>query len=306
MPFANKRLIRRVVIAGAALSSLASPTTASAQPSPTRFTIVDEGTAGRQDIVLIPGLTSSRAVWASEASRLKPNYRLHLVQVNGFGDQPAGVNATSSDLLPSVVDQLHGYITAKKMHPIVIGHSLGGLLALMLAKKYPQDVSKLVIVDALPFVGLMFGPQATVENVGPAAKAMHDGMLNQKPEQREAMEKRTSEMLALSADGRQRVVADGLASDPHVAAEANLEDFQTDIRADLASISTPTLVLYAFDPTLIFPNGMRPTQAMADTITSSAYRTMPNVKLARVDNSRHFIMFDQPEVFAKQIEAFIR
>ena len=152
----------------------------------------------------------------------------------------------------------------------------------------------------------MFGPQATVENVGPAAKAMHDGMLNQKPDRRKAMEERTAETLSLSADGRQRVVADGLASDPQVTADATSADFQTDLRPDLAAIRTPALVLYAFDPTLTFPNGMKPTRAMADTITSNAYKTMPNVKLIRVDNSRHFIMFDQPQTFADQVETFIR
>lgn len=284
----------------------ALPAVAQSQAEPTRFTVVDQGPRSGPDVILIPGLTSSRAVWDAEAARLKGNYRLHLVQVNGFGNQPAGVNATPGDLLPAIVDQLHDYIAARNMHPVVVGHSLGGLLGLMLAKKYPQDVSKLVVVDALPFIGLMFGPQATVASTASAARAMRDGMLTQNPEQRAAMEKRTAETLALTPQGRERIVADGLASDPKVAAEATLADFQTDLRPDLATISTPTLVLYAFDPTLVFPGGTKPTQAMADRITANAYKGMPNVKLVRLDNSRHFIMYDQPETFAQNVEAFIR
>ena len=62
-----------------------------------------------------------------------------------------------------VVEELHGYIAAAGMHPVVVGHSLGGLLALMLADKYPGDVRKMVIVDTLPFYAVLFNPDATVE-----------------------------------------------------------------------------------------------------------------------------------------------
>ena len=44
----------------------------------------------------------------------------------------------------------------------------------MLAQAHPEDISKLLIIDTLPFYGLVFNPAATVENVTPQAKAMHD------------------------------------------------------------------------------------------------------------------------------------
>ena len=52
-----------LVVAGVLL--LVKPLTAHAQTAafvPTRFTVVDEGTVGKPDVVLIPGLSSSRAV----------------------------------------------------------------------------------------------------------------------------------------------------------------------------------------------------------------------------------------------------
>lgn len=88
---------------------LCAPSTAQVKAAlPTRFTVVDEGTEGKPDVVLVPGLTSSREVWAGEAKRLAPNYRLHLVQVNGFAGQAAGPNATG-EILPAIVDELHAY-----------------------------------------------------------------------------------------------------------------------------------------------------------------------------------------------------
>lgn len=274
--------------------------------APTRFTVVDEGTPGKPDILLIPGLTSSRRVWAGEAARLASDYRFHLVQLNGFAGQPAGDNANTDPLLPAVVEDLHAYLSACRMRPIVIGHSLGGLLALQLAKRHREDVAKMVVVDANPFVGLMFGPQATLESVRPTAEAMRKSNLEQTPAQREATEARTAETLALSPEARKLIVEDGLSSDRAVFARAFYEDMQTDLRPELPGIKTRTLVLYAFDPTLTFPGGPKPTAEMVDAVTTGGYRGMPNVELVRVDASRHFIMFDQPETFHRLLQGFLR
>ena len=91
--------------------------------TPTRFTVVDEGTVGKPDVLLIPGLASSRAVFDAEAKLLAPNYRLHRLQVDGFAGQAAGANATGA-ILPAIVEEIHLYLAAGHLHPMVIGHSL--------------------------------------------------------------------------------------------------------------------------------------------------------------------------------------
>lgn len=290
-----------------ATSALASPPQHGTTPaySPIRFTVVDKGTKGKPDVLLIPGLTSGRWVWEAEAAKLAPDYRLHLLQVNGFAGQSAGANADAELLLPAIVEDLHAYITSRNTRPVIIGHSLGGLLALMLVQKYPEDADKLVIVDATPFWGLMFGPQSTVESVRPMAVRMRDGTLSQSPAQREAVGRQTAETLALNPEARKMIVADSVASDPQVAARALYEDLQIDLRPELANIKIKALVLYAYDPTLTFPGGMKPTQEMADSVIGNAYRTMPNAKLVRVENSRHFIMADQPQRLSELIKAFL-
>jgi pimeloyl-ACP methyl ester carboxylesterase len=54
--------------------------------------------------------------------------------------------------------------------PAIVGHSLGGLLALMIAAKAPDAVGKVMVVDALPFYALLFNPAATVEMTKPFAE----------------------------------------------------------------------------------------------------------------------------------------
>jgi len=265
----------------------------------TRFTVADKGTAGKPDVILIPGLASSSAVWDAEARLLAPNYRLHIVQMNGFAGAPAGANATGP-ILPGVVEELHGYIVAGKMHPVVIGHSLGGLLTLMLADAHPEDVAKLVIVDSLPFYGLVFDPNATVEAIAPQGKVIHDQIVAMPADQFAAMQPMMVKSMVKDEAGGKAVVAADVASDRTVFANAMLEDLQTDIRPDMAKIKTPTLLLYPYDATL------QHDEAKYDALYKSAYASMPNVKLTRIDDSRHFIMYDQPEKMDAAIEAFLK
>ncbi|NWP28962.1 alpha/beta hydrolase, partial [Escherichia coli] len=80
-------------------------------------------------------------------------------------------------LLPAMVAELHKLIAERKIAgAAVVGHSMGGLLTLMLAKAHPGDVGKALIVDAMPFVGSAFFPGSTVDSVKPQAEAMRAQM----------------------------------------------------------------------------------------------------------------------------------
>ncbi len=283
-----------------ALFGVSSLAAASPAFVPTRFTVVDVGTVAKPDIVMIPGLASSRAVWDAEAKLLAPNYRLHLVQIDGFAGTPAGPNANGT-ILPAVVEELHMYIVANKMHPVVMGHSLGGLLALMLADKYPQDLRKLVIIDTLPYYAVIFNPTATVETTKPQAEAMRQQIIAASAADFAAMQPASAAMLVKSDDGKKAIAASAVASDRMVFADALYEDLQTDLRSDVATIKTPTLMLYPYDATLEGPD-----PAMTDALYASAYKKMPNAELMRIDDSRHFIMYDQPAKLDAAVEAFLK
>ena len=267
---------------------------------PTRFTVVDAGTMGKPDVVLIPGLASSRAVWDAEAKLLAPNYRLHLVQVDGFAGAPAGPNATGL-ILPAVMEELHQYITSRGMHPVVVGHSLGGLWALMLADKYPEDVKKLVIVDTLPYYAVLFNPAATVETVTPMAVQMKAQIIAVPADQFQAMQSGMASSMSNTAEGQKAEAAGGASTDRAVLAEAMYEDLLTDLRGDVGKIKTPTLVMYEHDTTLTQPDA-----ATYEATMKAAYKPMPNVTLVQMDGARHFIMYDQPVKFDQALEGFLK
>jgi pimeloyl-ACP methyl ester carboxylesterase len=267
---------------------------------PTRFTVTDAGSAGKPDMVLIPGLTSSAHVWDGEAAKLAPNYRVYVVQVDGFAGAPVGANKADGQMLPGIVEELHQYISSKGMKPVVMGHSLGGLLTLMLAAKYPADVQKMIIVDSLPFYGKVFDPNATVEAIKPQADMMKQMLLTQDDEKRAAGSKMTANFLCKSPDGQAKVQAESMASDKAVFVEAMYEDMTTDIGPQIAQIKTPMLLLYPYDASVA------PDAAKYDAIYHEAYAAKSNATLVRIDDSRHFIMYDQPEKMDAAIEGWLK
>ena len=115
-----------------------------------------------QPVVLIPGLSTPRAVWDEVVPKLARTHRVVLVQVNGFAGDDPGANLAPG-VLDGVVEELHGYLASQHLGPVrLVGHSMGGLIGLMAAKAHPEEVRGLMIVDALPYVGDIFVPGATV------------------------------------------------------------------------------------------------------------------------------------------------
>ena len=294
-------LLEKPVFGQTAAPLAAKPAGQTITAAPTRFSVVIQGVAPGKgpDVILIPGLSSSRDVYAAEAKLLTANYSLHLVQIAGFAGDPAGPNASGPILVP-VVEQLHQYIATNHLQPVpVIGHSMGGLLALMLAQAHPEDVSRLLVVDTLPYYGLYFNPDATVDMVRPQAQVMHDQLIQMPADQFAASQPLFTSRLIKDPEGARQVSASSIASDRTVFANAMLEDLETDIRPELPGIKTPATLLYPYETA----------QGPVDAVTAlytKAYAAMPNIHLIRIDDSRHFIMYDQPAAFDKAVQAFLK
>lgn len=237
------------------------------------------------DIVLIPGLASSRETWRDTATRLRGRYRLHLVQIAGFAGEPARANAAGPVFDPVLAD-LDAYVATLKA-PIVIGHSLGGTLALALAERHPTHLSKLLIVDSLPFYGvLMGGPAATAATVAPIAERMRGGMPPMADAQVQAM---TAMMVSAPADIA-RVVGWSRTSDPSVVGRAMADDVVADLRPDLGKVTVPVTVVY---------------ETVLEAAMVAGYAALTTKTLVAIPDAKHFIMFDQPVRFASEVDAFL-
>lgn len=278
------RIARTLAVAIAALTA-SHAAQAQDTPSPCPlYEVVGEG----PDLVLTPGLGSSPAVWDEVVGELSADYRIHLVHVAGFaGRAPNGDPATVIERAAAEVIQhldCEGVDSA-----LYAGHSLGGFLGLRLAAEQPERIARLVVVDALPFYPLIFSPAASVETVRPQADAFRDQILAQDDAAFEAAQRMGVRSLVKEPAFHDTVVEWSLASDRATFANAVHALMTTDLRGRLAEIDTPTTVIVA-------ANAFAP-RARVEPLYRDAYADLDGVELAIVEDSYHFIMFDQPETF---------
>jgi pimeloyl-ACP methyl ester carboxylesterase len=296
-------LIASAVLVSAACGS--SPSPAPAAPAAaggsfasSRITVSTRGTG--PDIILVPGLGSDRAVWDQLASRLEGRYRLHIVQVNGFAGVPPGANAEGPVSAP-VAEEIGRYITEQGLNrPAVVGHSMGGTIAMMLAARQPAVVGRLMVVDMTPFMGVMFGPPgSTAESLRPMADSMRNQMLAVPPGTPGMFEQMVPTMTRVDSM-KPALAAAARASHQATVANAFHELILTDLRPELARITAPTTVLYVIPPTAPIP------PAQYDSAMRGSYSSIPGVRIVKVEDSYHFIQFDQPDRLADEVDALMQ
>jgi len=271
-----------------------------AAPTPASDRIIVAVTGQGPDVILIPGLASSAHVWDATVVHISAHHRVHVVQVAGFAGTPAGSNA-SGPVFEPLVEAIHSYIAANHLQgAAVIGHSLGGTIAMRLAIAHPGDAGKIMIVDSLPYVGMMFGPQMTVPLVQPQATMIRDQTVNGTQEAYAAAEPGQMARLIKSHNAEaEAAIAAASASDHRVVGQALYDDLVTDLRPDISKIAVPVTMLYPWDQTSGAP------QQVFDTLYTNAYAPLPHGKVERIDGSYHFIMIDQPAVFLTKVDAFL-
>jgi len=267
---------------------------------PTRFSVVVEGRPTGPAVLLLPDVSSSRAVFDDEIRQLAPHYRLYRVQIAGFAGEPAGPNASGPVLAP-VVEELHRYIVAKHLHPAVIGHSMGGLMALMLTTSHPEDVSRTMVVAALPFFGMLVSPTETVETLRPRAIQIHDQVLALTKFQFDSLQPRMASRLATSPEARKQIATSASATDRSVYVNATEDEMFTDLRPQLASIQTPVTVVFTYIAATDGEYAPKTANLYAD-----AYQSIPHLTLVEIDDSHHFVMYDQPDQFHDAVVNFLK
>lgn len=281
-------MIRRSI---AALAALLLPAAVHAEDAPCPpFEVVGTG----PDMVLVPGLGSSPETWELHNASLAKNYRLHLVHVAGFAGRPAAGDPATL-LAHTEAEIIRHLDCAKVERALYAGHSLGGFLGLMLAADHPERIARVVVVDSLPFFPLIFDPAATLASAAPLAEGTRAAILAQDSESFAASQRRSVMALVQDPVRQAEVTGWSLASDRATFAGAVHALMTTDLRPRLGQISAPVTVLIAANPYA--------PRSRVEPLYRAAYAGLPQAKLTVIENSFHFIMFDQPEAFEQALRA---
>jgi pimeloyl-ACP methyl ester carboxylesterase len=292
----QRRNILKGLMAGAALCAGGGAAWARA-PFQSRRIVVETRGSG-PDLILIPGLASTSAVWSRTAAGL-PGRRLHLVSVRGFGDLPAGANGEGA-IMGAVAGELRRYIAeAGLQHSAVIGHSMGGQLAMRAAADAPDRIGRLMTVDASPFFPALISPGATVGDVEPIAQVAYQAVQFLGDE---GLRER-GRALGLELGGAADAVFGSMGwqgGDRRVLAQALYEVMTVDLRHRLPDITAPVTVVYGWSPDESSP------RSRTDSLFRGAYANLPRpATFERIQGAEHMVMIDQPTRFLAAVERFL-
>ena len=251
-----------------------------------------------KDVVLIPGLGSPPAVYDDIVSRYQDKYRFHMVHVAGYAGLPS--SQSSGSVFECAANGIVKYMKSNRLqNATLIGHSMGGELSMAINARNDGLVSKIMVIDALPFFSLLFGPTMTPEMVKPRTEAFTKMTMAQSNDEFKAAQVIAIARLVKSESRRAEILGWSMTSSRYAVAKG-AEDLMTmDLRPSLANNKAKITMIYGHDAMMGLP------QAYVDGLYQNAYKDIPNTSLKRIDNSLHFIMYDQPQVFVDEVGKFL-
>jgi pimeloyl-ACP methyl ester carboxylesterase len=241
-------------------------------------------------VIFLPGFATPGEVWKTTAAGL-PGHSAYLVTYAGFG----GVAPVEMPWYEKLKSDLSTYIREQNLRDItLVGHSMGGNLALDLAALLPDRISKIVIADALACMREVMMPGVLAEALGYASPYNDQLLAMDATAQSAYLTQMTQNMITKPAD--QELVKSWMAqADRKTFVYGYVDLLKLDSRPLLASIKVPVLLMVAGQP--FGPGAL-------DTMKKQ-YEALENKTFAFAADSKHYLMLDQPEWFIQEINTFL-
>lgn len=227
-------------------------------------------------VVFVHGASGSSFSWYFQQEYLKRSIEVILLDLPGHGQSPGEGLARIEDAREVV----HDVITELGFEKcFLVGHSMGGAIAMLLALTYPELLEGLVLVAT--------GARLRV------LPEILDGLLKDK----EAALRRITG-LAFSSKSHPALVENGFNEMMKCKKEVIYSDFSSceefSLMGRVKEINTSTLILCGEDDLLTPPKFSEYLKA-----------EIPDSKLVRVPDAGHILMVEKPDAVNKAIEAFV-
>ncbi len=247
---------------------------------------------GSTALVLLHGGTANAWWWEATAETSSPKFRLLALDQRGHGESEA-VRPPSYRPEDYAADAARLVDHFGLGPAIVVGHSMGGINAVALAKHYPKSVRAIVVVDAPltsterrdRFLRLLTGlPTVTYPDLE-TAKARFRLMPREGDIPARTMDMIAEKSLVRTPEGRYTLKFDR---------ESFLGEDGMDVLAALRTVGVPVLLVRGELSRLMTPDAAR-----------RAVESNPMVRLVTVPRAHHHILLERPEPLARVIEAFV-
>ncbi|MFZ1978259.1 MAG: alpha/beta hydrolase [Bacteroidota bacterium] len=244
---------------------------------------------GIQSIIFIPGFACSGKVWDETKILYETKYTCYTLTMAGFAEVPPQSQPTFQNWEKAIA----AYIQQNKIDkPIIVGHSLGGGLAMALAADYPNLISKIVNIDALPCLAGLMNPSFQVKENNDCS-AMVSQITSVTNEQFYQMQKQNISHLLADTSKQELVVSWSVQSDRTTCADIYCDFSNTDLREKISCITCPALILLEsyfenFKPAI-----------------NEQFKNLKTANLQYATKGLHFIMYDDKDWYNTQLNNFI-
>ena len=107
----------------------------------------DLGGAGKPPLVLLHGMLGSSRNWLTAGADLAAHFHVFALDLRNHGKSPHCEAMTYADMMGDLI----AWLDQQKLGPVtLVGHSMGGKLAMLTACRHPERVDRLVVVDIAP------------------------------------------------------------------------------------------------------------------------------------------------------------
>lgn len=232
-------------------------------------------------VVLLHGLIGSGASWAPLARALENEFDVIMPDARGHGDSSAPARGYRyDDLADDVVGLVRGLDLAR---PILLGHSMGGMTAAVVASRHAEWLRALVLVDPT-----FLSPERQREVHASDVAGEHRRLLELAKSELVAKARarhphRSLEILEAQADARSKT---------KLAAFDVLTPPNPDYREIVRAIGVPTLLVIGDDPVV--------TREMAAELRG----INPRLDVEQIENAGHGLPFDRPDRLGHVVRGF--
>jgi len=253
-----------------------------------KIAYLEAGEQNAQAILFIHGFTGDAQNWWDQYEYFKQNYHVVVIDNPGHGksERRRDIDYTM-ELDAKVAAKLLDYLQIEKA--VVVGNSMGGHIAALVAIRYPEKVEKLVLCDAAGandlrwLVGLK--PLLTGPVLGAILKPTSG---NQYTPQNGHLEARQAHPRSMAGTAEEPLYLDALAK--------SIRSLALDsIKAELPKIKAETLIVWGDDdPTVPVRN------------VEIFHQLVPHSTVYMVHKGGHVPQMNTPEEFNCALEAFIK
>jgi pimeloyl-ACP methyl ester carboxylesterase len=242
-------------------------------------------------VIFLPGFTTPGSVWNESISRLDKGYTTITVSYAGFN----GLPAIDMPWYPTIVSELKAYIENEGLTKFsLVGHSMGGMLAMEIAAAFPDRIEKLIIVDALPCMRALMMPGVPAESIQ-YESPYNQRMLQQSDSAIAATSAMMAQNMTMDSSKMDDITRWGIEADRETYVYGYTDLLKVDLRPSLEKIKAETIIIGA-----TFPD-----RNMVMKNFEEQFALLENKSIILAPESKHFIMFDQPEWFQQQLNTFL-